>query len=73
MDNVKNKTSKLKTDQEELSEKLDHLSLEQKNLIAEYRNGYDMLPDDLKEIIHPALNQKSLKEESEVAEKRRGR
>ena len=73
LDTVKNQTSKLKTEQEELSEKLDHLSLEQKNLIAEYRNGYDMLPDDLKEIIHPELNQKSLKEESEVAEKHRGR
>ena len=32
-----------------------------------------MLPDDLKEIIHPALNQESLKEESEVHEKYRGR
>ena len=73
LDTVKNQTSKLKTEQEELSEKLDHLSLEQKNLIAEYRNGYDMLPDDLKEIIHPALNQESLKEESEVHEKYRGR
>lgn len=69
---AKKQVSELELNLEEILKTQKNLNMEQRNLIEEYQNSYDMLPDELKKIIQIGLNGKKSKEESRITEKHHG-
>lgn len=58
---AKKQVSELELNLEEILKTQKNLNMEQRNLIEEYQNSYDMLPDELKKIIQIGLNGKKIK------------
>lgn len=66
---AKKQVSELELNLGEILKTQKNLNMEQKKLIEECQNSYDMLPSELKKIIQIGLNRKKIKKDPSVTEK----
>ena len=70
LQNTRDYAEELNANMRELSENLNALKEEEKNLVAEYKNSYNMLPGDLKQMVS-ALESNEDRKKIEIEDKQR--